>query len=84
MEQKQPTLSINRKEIINKLEKVESEVTEIREILSQSEAKVGTPLDFQLAIEPEFKLEYTLEDLYKAFGNKKALAHRLKTALQKL
>lgn len=74
---------MTRKEIIDKLDNVEREMKEIREFLSQTESGMGTPVDFPWAIEPDFKMEYTLEDLYRAFGNKKSLAHRLKTALQK-
>ncbi|MBP5771495.1 MAG: hypothetical protein J6W75_09080 [Bacteroidaceae bacterium] len=74
---------MTRKEIIDKLDCVEREVKEIREYLSQSEVGAVTHVDFPLAIEPDFKLEYTLEDLYREFGSKKSLAHRLKTALQK-
>lgn len=74
---------MTRKEIIDRLESVEREVKEIREFLSQSEAGAGTPVDFPLAVEPDFELGYTLEDLYRAFGNKTSLAHRLKTALKK-
>ena len=55
----------------------------IREYLSQSEARLGTSVGFPLAIEPDFELGYTLEDLYRAFGNKKSLTRRLHTALQK-
>ena len=42
-----------------------------------------TSADSPLDIEPNFKLEYTLDDLYREFGNKVSLARRLKTALQK-
>ena len=41
------------------------------------------PIKSSLAVEPDFNLEYTLDDLYKAFGGKVSLARRLKTALQK-
>lgn len=44
---------------------------------------MGTSVGFPLAIEPDFELGYTLEDLYRAFGNKKSLTRRLHTALQK-
>lgn len=72
-----------RKEITDKLDCVERKVKEIRECLSQSVSGMGTPVYFPLAIEPDFKIEYTLEELYRVFGNKKSLAHRLRTALQK-
>lgn len=74
---------MTRKEIIDKLDNVEREMKEIREFLSQSESGARTPVILPLAIEPDFKMEYTLEDLYGAFGNKKSLAHRLKSALKK-
>ena len=70
-----------RKEIIDRLDCVEREVKEIREYLSQGEA--GAPLDFPLATAPDYELGYTLEDLYREFGGKKSLAHRLKSALKK-
>lgn len=70
-----------RKEIIDRLDCVEREVKEIREYLSQGEA--GAPLDFPLATAPDYELGYTLEDLYREFGGKKSLVHRLKTALKK-
>lgn len=74
---------MTRKELIDKLQNIEKEVKEIRDYLSPSESGTVTPTDFPLSIESDFKLEYTLDDLYIAFGNKKSLAHRLKTALQK-
>lgn len=74
---------MTRKEIIDKLDNVEKEVKEIREFLSQSEAGAGTSVGFPLAIEPDFELGYMIEDLYRAFGDKKSLTHRLQTALQK-
>ena len=74
---------MTRKELIDKLQYIEKEVKEIRDYLSLSESETLTPADSPLAEEPEFKLEYTLEDLYKEFGNKASLARRLKTALQK-
>ena len=76
---------MTRNEIIDKLANVEQEVKEIREFLSHNEAGAGTGtyVGFPLAIEPDFELGYTLEDLYRAFGNKKSLAYRLKSALKK-
>ena len=74
---------MTRKEIIDRLESVEKEVKEIREYLSQSELGMGMHIDFPLAIEPDFELGYTLEDLYREFGKKKSLAYRLKSALKK-
>lgn len=74
---------MTRKEIIDRLESIEREVKEIREYLSQSEVGMGMHVDFPLATAPDFELGYTLEDLYREFGGKKSLAHRLKTALQK-
>ena len=74
---------MTQQELLDRLQNIEREVKEIREYLSQSEKGAVAPVDFPLAIEPEFKLGYTLEDLYREFGSKKSLAHRLKMALQK-
>ena len=74
---------MTRKELINKLQNIEWEVKEIREYLSQSKSETVTPVNSPLVREQDFKLEYTLDDLYKAFGGKESLARRLKTALQK-
>lgn len=73
---------MTRKEIINKLESIESSVKEIKEFLSQNSV-AATPEKSPLTIVPDFKLEYTLEDLYIEFGKKKPYATRLKTALRK-
>ena len=73
---------MTRKEIIDKLESVEKELKEIRGYLSQIEQTV-MPVESPLAVEPGFKLEYTLEDLYREFGKKKPYATRLKTALKR-
>ena len=74
---------MTRKELIDRLQNIEREVKEIREYLSQSEPRADKPVDFPLAAELDAKLDYTLDDLYKEFGNKVSLARRLKTALQK-
>ena len=74
---------MTRKELVEKLECVERDVKEIREFLSQNEQRSVMPIKSSLAVEPDFNLEYTLDDLYKAFGGKVSLARRLKTALQK-
>lgn len=74
---------MTKKEIIDKLANIERDVKEIREYLSHNESMVVTPVESPLTIEPNFKLEYTLEDLYREFGSKRSLARRLKTALQK-
>lgn len=74
---------MTRKEFIDKLQNIEKEVKEIRDYLSQSESETVTLVDSPLVIEPDFKLGYTLEDLYREFGSKVSLARRLKFALQK-
>lgn len=74
---------MTRKELIDKLEGVERDVKEIKEYLSQNRSVETTSVETHLAVEPDFKLEYTLDDLYREFGNKVYLAHRLKAALQK-
>ena len=56
---------------------------EIKEYLSQNRSVETIYADSPLAVEQDFKLEYTLDDLYREFGNKVSLARRLKTALQK-
>lgn len=74
---------MTRKELIDRLQNIEREVKEIREYLSQGEPRVDRPVDSPLAVGSDFKLEYSLDDLYKEFGNKASLARRLKTSLQK-
>lgn len=74
---------MTRKELIDKLESVEREVKEIREYLSQNDSEQVAPVGFPLPLESDFNIGYTLEDLYREFGSKKSLAHRLKTALQR-
>lgn len=74
---------MTRKELIDKLESVEREVKEIRECLSQNDDEKVAPGGFPLPLESDFKVGYTLEDLYKEFGKKKSLAYRLKSALKK-
>lgn len=74
---------MTRKEIIDRLESVERDVKEIREYLSLEKTSIVTNADIPRPIDTDFKLKYTLEDLYKEFGSKKSLAHRLKTSLQK-
>lgn len=72
-----------RKELIDKLECIERDVKEIKEYLSQNKSVEATPIESQLGLEADFQLEYTLDDLYRAFGGKVSLARRLKSALQK-
>ena len=75
---------MTRKELIDKLQNIEKNVKEIKEYLSQRESGADKLVDFPFAaIEPDFKLGYTLEDLYREFGSKVSLARRLKRALQK-
>ena len=69
------------KDFIDKLENVQKDVEEIKKFLSQNPTPIPSKY-FSTGI-PDFKLDYTLEDLYREFGRKKSLAHRLKTALQK-
>ena len=71
---------MTRKELIDKLESVERDVKEIKEYLLQGMPNAVEPNE---SIDSDFNLRYTLEDLYREFGSKKSLAHRLKTALQK-
>ena len=71
---------MTRKELIDKLESVERDVKEIKEYLLQGMPNAVEPNE---SIDSDFNLGYTLEDLYREFGSKKSLAHRLKTALQK-
>ena len=74
---------MTRKEIIDRLESVEREVKEIREYLSRNDGEQVAPGGYPLPLESDFKVGYTLEDLYKEFGKKKSLAYRLKSALTK-
>lgn len=74
---------MTRKELIDKLQNIESEVREIREYLSQNDGEQVAPVGFPLPLESDFMVGYTLEDLYKEFGKKKSLAYRLKSALKK-
>lgn len=74
---------MTREEIIDKLDNIEKEVKEIREYLSQNGGEQVAPVGFPLPLEPDFKVGYTLEDLYREFGKKKSLAYRLKSALKK-
>ena len=67
--------------ILQKLENIENELREVREYLTQS--MVNSPSDAPVAVRHKFKLEYTLEDLYRGFGGKVSLVRRLKSALQK-
>lgn len=71
---------MTRKELIDKLESIERDVKEIKEYLLQGMPNAVEPNE---SIDSDFNLGYTLEDLYREFGSKKSLAHRLKTALQK-
>lgn len=71
---------MTRKELIDKLESIERDVKEIKEYLLQGMPNAVEPNE---SIDSDFNLRYTLEDLYREFGSKKSLAHRLKTALQK-
>lgn len=74
---------MTRKELVDKLESVEREVKEIREYLSRNDGEQVAPGGFPLPLEPDLKVGYTLEDLYREFGKKKSLAYRLKSALKK-
>ncbi len=74
---------MTKKELINKLQNIKKEVKEIKDYLSLSESETVTPVYSPLVIEPDFKLKYTLDDLYREFGTKVSLARRLKKALQK-
>ena len=74
---------MTRKEIIDRLESVEREVKEIREYLSLNDSEQVAPVGFPLPLESDFKVGYTLEDLYREFGKKKSLSYRLKSALTK-
>ncbi|MBR6141484.1 MAG: hypothetical protein IKQ37_06960 [Bacteroidaceae bacterium] len=76
---------MNKIEIIEKIEGVERELKGIREALSQdglckAPEKSNSPFDTM----PDISINYTLENLYEAFGKKKQpFARRLKHALMK-
>ncbi|KWW26622.1 MAG: hypothetical protein AUK64_2499 [bacterium P201] len=74
---------MTKSEILDKFERIEGDVKVIKEYLSQNKSVETISADSPLAVEPDFKLGYTLEDLYREFGGKVSLAHRLKSALQK-
>ena len=67
--------------ILKKLENIEKELREVREELAQS----STPAVSGCARSSELEMEYTLEDLYEAFGpSKRSYAVRLNTSLGKI
>lgn len=72
-----------RKEIIDKLESIERDLKDIREYLSQENAAKTPHANSPSFINSDFKLDFSLEDLYREFGGKVSLARRLKSALQK-
>lgn len=74
---------MTRKELLDKLKNIERDVKEIREFLSQDERRQTASAVSPLGTEQDFKLKYTLDDLYREFGGKVSLARRLKMALQK-
>lgn len=66
--------------MLQKLENIENELREVREYLAQN------MITFVNADNrtKDLKLEYTLEDLYEAFGpSKQSYATRLRTSLEK-
>lgn len=66
--------------ILKKLESIENELREVREELTQS---MIPPINLSVGTS-SFESEYTLEDLYEAFGSKKrSYAVRLQTSLEK-
>ena len=74
---------MTRNELLDKLHNIERDVKEIRDFLSQDERRQTASVVSPLEIDQDFKLKYTLDDLYREFGGKVSLARRLKTALQK-
>lgn len=74
---------MTRKEIIENLEIIERKVKEIKDYLSQEKPATTIHNESPLPINSDFKLGYTLEDLFREFGGKVSLARRLKSALQK-
>lgn len=74
---------MTRKELLDKLKNIERDVKEIREFLSQDERRQTASAVSPLGTEQDFKLKYTLDDLYREFGGKVSLARRLMMALQK-
>ncbi|MCK8621732.1 hypothetical protein [Prevotella sp. E13-27] len=66
--------------ILQKLENIENELREVREYLAQN---MITFINADNRTK-DLKLEYTLEDLYEAFGpSKQSYATRLRTSLEK-
>lgn len=66
-------------ETMQRLESIEREVRDLRDAIAQS---MIIPAKSKELI-PETDLQYTLEDLYDAFGKRKHYAIRLKNALEK-
>lgn len=66
--------------ILQKLENMENELREVREYLAQNMITFVNADDRT----KDLKLEYTMEDLYEAFGpSKQSYATRLRTSLEK-
>ena len=59
---------MTRKELLDKLKNIERDVKEIREFLSQDERRQTASAVSPLGTEQDFKLKYTLDDLYREFG----------------
>lgn len=67
--------------LLKKLENIEKEVREVREEIAQ----ISAPAVNGSVETSELKLEYTLKDLYEAFGpSKRSYAVRLNTSLSKI
>ena len=66
--------------MLQKLENIENELREVREYLAQSMITFVNADNRS----KDLKLEYTLDDVYKAFGpSKQSYATRLRTSLEK-
>lgn len=67
--------------LLKKLDDIEKEVREVRDELAQ----ISAPTVSGCARNSDLELEYTLEDLYEAFGpSKRSYAVRLNTSLGKI
>ena len=71
---------MTKRELTERLARIENELSEIRDFLSKENPIEASSSNNQTR---ERYLPYTLDDLYKEFGSKKGLARRLKSALDK-
>lgn len=76
---------MNKRDILKKIENIEKELGEIKEYVSRNDYNnMDERRDFPLGVVPDIDINYTLDDLFAAFGKKKqSYATRLKNTLIK-